>query len=217
MMLNISSQFYSLQGEGKNIGAPALFIELQNCKNECVKCECKNNKITIIEWLHSIEQFVPQLLNGAHLVFKGADTLKYQETILSAIEGFKLTHGFKPYIEVCTLGKITPQKKLADEVDLFVCSLELSKKEINIDTLISLYEYNTIFKLTIGSPDDYAAVKEILDQVKVAKKDIYLMPAGETFGAISRNSQALAELCKIETVNFSTRLQLILWNKNTGC
>ena len=196
--IKVSEYFYSIQGEGKHIGTPALFIELKNCNTECKKCDCKNDEITIIEWLHSIEDFVPQLLNGAHLVFKGAETLVYQETILTAIEGFKLTHGFKPYIEVCTLGKIIPNKKLADEVDLFVCSLELSKKDINIDTLTSLYEYNTIFKLTIGSPDDYAEVKVILDQIKVAKKDIYLMPPGETFGAISRNSQALAELCKLE-------------------
>ena len=216
-MLNIYDQFYSIQGEGKHIGKPALFVQLESCNNDCIKCECKNNKITISDWLHTIEKFVPQLLNGAHLVFKGAETLIYQETILSAIEGFKLTHGFKPYIEVSTLGKIIPKKKLADEVDLFVCALNSTKTDKEIDTLISLYEYNTIFKITIANPDDYKEAKEILDQVKVAKKDIYLLPEGESFGAISRNSQPLAELCKSESVNFSTRLQLILWNKNTGC
>ena len=217
MMLKIKDQFYSIQGEGKHIGTPAVFIELKNCDNKCNKCECISEEISIIEWLDTIKDFIPQLLNGAHLVFKGAETLIYQETILSAIEGFKLTYGFKPYIEVCTLGKIIPKKKLADEVDLFVCSFELNKTEVETDTLIALYKYKTIFKITIDSPDNYQLAKQILDKAKVRKKDIYLMPAGETFGGISRNSQALAELCKIESVNFSTRLQLILWNKNTGC
>ena len=217
MKLTICDQFYSIQGEGKNIGKPALFVQFKNCQNACQENQCESKKIKIIEWLHSVKEFVPNLLNGAQLVFKGGETLKYQEEILAAIEGFKLTYGFKPYIEVSTLGKKIPEKKLADEVDLFVCSLELNNSDQKIDTLKALYKYKTIFKIIICNPDDYQLAKTILDQVKAAKKDIYLMPEGESFGAISRNSQPLAELCKMESVNFSTRLQLILWNKNTGC
>ena len=35
MSLNISEQFYSIQGEGRTVGVPALFLRLQGCNLTC--------------------------------------------------------------------------------------------------------------------------------------------------------------------------------------
>ena len=64
--------------------------------------------------------------------------------------------------------------------------------------------------------NDYNEAKKIFDEVGIEKKNIYLMPPADSIGELSRRSQQVAAICIAESVNFSTRMQIILWNKTTG-
>ena len=42
------------------------------------------------------------------------------------------------------------------------------------------------------------------------------MPAGDNYDDIIKTNKIVANICIIYTMNFSTRLQVVLWNKTTG-
>ena len=42
------------------------------------------------------------------------------------------------------------------------------------------------------------------------------MPAAEDMNELTTNNKLVAEICKNHTLNYSSRLQITLWNKTTG-
>ncbi len=82
--------------------------------------------------------------------------------------------------------------------------------------LKELNNYNTIFKIVIGNKNDYKEAREIFNEVGILNKDIYLMPAADNIEDLLNNNKFISKLCIEECVNFSTRLQIVLWNKTVG-
>ena len=105
--LRISEQFYSLQGEGKTMGVPAIFVRLQACNILCngewicdtIEVWKKGKKTSVIDWIGQIHKYHTQLRNGAHLIFTGGEPLLQQKGIEFAIRYFERVYGFKPFIE----------------------------------------------------------------------------------------------------------------------
>ncbi len=104
MSLKVSEQFYSLQGEGRTVGVPAIFLRLQGCNLTCGG----NNTIktkeldsgatwrcdTIETWVkgssfsfHDLVSYwenndwISFLKTGAHLVITGGEPLLQQDKI----------------------------------------------------------------------------------------------------------------------------------------
>ena len=115
-----------------------------------------------------------------------------------------------------------PSEELLDTVDLFNCSFKLKNsgvrkdRRLKYDVLKKLNNYNTIYKIVISSTIDFIEAKEIFDEVGIKNKDVWLMPAGDNYDDIIKTNKIVANICIIYTMNFSTRLQVVLWNKTTG-
>lgn len=230
MELRISEQFYSIQGEGRTMGIPAVFVRLQACNILCkgewicdtIEVWKKGDKMNVEYWAMWMSVYVKSLENGAHLIFTGGEPLLQQVGIVSAVKEFERIYGFKPFIEIETNGTITPSKELVKIVDLFNCSFKLKnsgvkfERRIKTNALKKLNQQNTIFKIVVGSESDYLEAKEIFDKIGIKKKDIYLMPPADNIEELNKMSPIVADICKREAVNFTTRLQIILWNKTTG-
>ena len=228
--LRIAEQFYSLQGEGKTMGVPAVFVRLQACNILCkgewicdtIEVWKTGNKTTIHNWLYSIRFWIKNLKDGAHLIFTGGEPLLQQKQIINAVKIFKRLLGFKPFVEIETNGTIMPSEELLDTVDLFNCSFKLKNsgvrkdRRLKYDVLKKLNNYNTIYKIVISSTIDFIEAKEIFDEVGIKNKDVWLMPAGDNYDDIIKTNKIVANICIIYTMNFSTRLQVVLWNKTTG-
>jgi len=228
--LKISEQFYSIQGEGRTMGVPAVFVRLQACnilcKGEWV-CDTievwKKGKYTpVIDWIVEMNKYAHHLRNGAHLIFTGGEPLLQQESIVYVVKYFKRVFGFKPFIEIETNGTIIPSKELIELVDLFNCSFKLENsgvkfgRRIIIETLKKINRQNSIFKIVVGGNKDYLEAKKIFDEVGIKKKNIYLMPPADDIKELEKMSEIVADICIKESVNFSSRLQIVLWNKTTG-
>jgi len=229
-VLRISEQFYSIQGEGRTMGIPAVFVRLQACNILCkgewicdtIEVWKKGEKTSIDEWLLSMQKYVKHLKAGAHLIFTGGEPLIQQKAIEWAIRCFNRVYGFKPFIEVETNGTIAPIESLQKLVGLFNCSFKLAnsgveeRRRINKESLNIISNNRHIFKIVITKKEDYDEAMEILNSINADKKNIYLMPGGDNIETINKNSKMVAEICIKESVNFSTRLQIVLWNKTVG-
>lgn len=227
---NVAEQFYSLQGEGRTMGIPSVFVRLKACNILCkgewicdtIEVWKQGESVPTDIWLKQMENYLPHLKAGAHLIFTGGEPLLQQTALIWNIQCFIHLYGFKPFIEIETNGTILPQENLARYIDLFNCSFKLDnsgvKKErrIKLDTLKSLNKLNTIFKIVISKKEDWIEAEEILKLIGADKKDIYLMPAGDNIKDIMENNKLVADICIEKSVNFSTRLQVVLWNKTVG-
>ena len=230
MGLKISEHFYSIQGEGRTMGTPSVFIRLKACNILCkgdwicdtIEVWKKGNEYSDDDFLKIMDEYQSYFLKGAHLIFTGGEPLLQKKEILNSIKLFELNYGYKPYIEIETNGTISPEMDLACKIELFNCSFKLAnsgvdyERRIKIDVLKELNYYNTIFKIVVGNENDFNEAKIIFKKVGIKNKNIYLMPPAENQNELNEKSEIVAEICKKESINFSTRMQVLLWNKTTG-
>lgn len=226
--LVISEKFYSIQGEGRTMGIPAVFLRLSGCNLLCQSdswiCD------TIEVWRKGVktefenvltEEMVEALQNGAHLVFTGGEPLQHQSGILNFIIWFYEQYRFNPVIEVETNGTIAPVMELRGFIDYFNVSPKLSnsgepyEKRFKIEALRSLNNLtSSIFKFVVSNEEDWKEIcKDFLD---LNFKKIWLMPAGSSRGELEKTREIVAKIAIENHVRYSERLHIGIWNQKTG-
>lgn len=239
-MIRISEHFYSLQGEGKTMGIPAVFIRLQSCNLMCggygtqkdgelhngatwrcdtIEVWVKGDRYTYEEAAQMIvDNYGEALVKGAHLVWTGGEPLMQQEAI-SEVMSHLQELGVSPYVEVETNGTITPTEEFDGWVDLFNVSPKLAnsgmpyEKRIKRETLDYFERHpHSIFKFVITTEENW---QEVLD-LNLDRDMIYLMPSASNIEELKETQKIVSEIAIRETIKFNTRLQIELWNKTTG-
>tara|TARA_R110000744_G_scaffold106225_1_gene202444 strand:+ start:5248 stop:5976 length:729 start_codon:yes stop_codon:yes gene_type:complete len=237
--IRVSEHFYSLQGEGNTMGIPAIFVRLQSCNLMCGgKGTEQDGKLhngatwrcdTIEVWQkgikYSVEDFADliikeygeHILKGCHLVITGGEPLMQQRAVFDLILDL-IKKGYAPFIEIETNGTILPSKEMGVVVNLWNVSPKLSNsgeilpKRYKPKVLEWYTKQKAIFKFVISNYKDWEEVKEY----GLPNEMIRLMPAASDIDELNKSSKLVSEICINETIKFSSRLQIILWNKTTG-
>jgi organic radical activating enzyme len=85
--LKVVEIFYSIQGEGANMGMPAIFIRLAGCNMNCWYCDTawyQYNEMSVIDILENIEQY-----QCNNIIWTGGEpTLQLTDEILSQFDGY---------------------------------------------------------------------------------------------------------------------------------
>jgi len=229
-MIKVAEYFHSLQGEGSTMGVPAVFLRLSNCNLLCDgkwKCDTidvwKKGKNYRPEYLISQwkkEGIFERLEEGAHLVVTGGEPLLQQ---VELVKLFKLLPE-NTYTELETNGTIIPSEDLDFYIDQYNCSPKLSNsgmpfkrryKEVTLKwfALIS----RSIFKFVISDGQDLIEMRrDFILNLQIQNKKVYLMPAASSRKELIEKSQMVAEFCKVYGFNYSSRLQLEIWNRAVG-
>lgn len=146
----ISEFFYSLQGEGRTMGIPAIFLRLTGCNLMCGGYGVEKDGIlregatwvcdTIAVWIKGTtyrfeellvmleEQldFIKRLKSGVHLVITGGEPLLQQARILAFLEYLEQHFDCKPIVEIETNATIIPLPDLDKRVQYWNTSPKLS-------------------------------------------------------------------------------------------
>ena len=234
-MLKVSRQpdgrpeiFYSIQGEGVNIGKPAVFLRLSLCNLACTWCDTRytwdweqyDPKEQILEM--SVEDITREVLkyNCKYLVVTGGEPLMQHSQLVPLLKRLK-NAGF--HIEMETNGTIVPRSELVDLIDQWSVSpkLENSGNPPSSRENPKAYKFfsklpSSCFKYVIQEENDLAEVKRRIQEYDIAREKIVLMPEGKDREALLERSRWLAELCKDEGYRLSTRLQVLLWDNRRG-
>ena len=238
--LAISEVFSSIQGEGKTVGIPSVFIRLGGCNLMCGGMGTQfDNELhngaewrcdTVEVWMKASSTEIKDVLdeecykaikNDAHIVLTGGEPMMQQKGLEELINYIKDNINPDPYIEVETNGTITPNDFLLEEVSLWNCSPKLSNsgndKELAYKplTISCLNQKHTIFKFVINDTKEWEEVKELYLPI-VDRDKIYLMPAGENQKLLNENKLRVVEMAKENYLNFTSRLHIEIWNKKTG-
>lgn len=228
--LNISEMFESIQGEGPNIGKPAIFLRLSKCVLNCIFCDTKNimnegREITF----EQLDSYFKQMcwwdkLSKSHiLVITGGSPLLQQNNLIEWLSIIK--HGrFINYIELENECVISVKSELTYHIDQFNNSIKLSNSGIKesirikpqvIKKFISMKQ-NNIWKFVITDNRQLKEVQQLQKEFDIPTKLIYLMPEGKDRKTIIKNSPDVINMCLTHGYNYCPREHIMIWNTKKG-
>lgn len=220
--------FYSVQGEGINIGKPAVFLRLGLCNLVCTWCDTKytwdweqyDPKEQMVEMPQ--EEVEQEILghNCKYLVVTGGEPMIQQKQLIPLLKSLK-NKEFR--IEIETNGTIVPVRELADLVGHWSVSPKLSNSGNSQSSreVPEGYRFfgglpSSHFKYVIQNEDDFAEVQSVVQKYNLPAERIILMPEAKDKETLVERSRWLIELCKSQGYLFSPRLQLLLWGNRRG-
>ena len=236
MNLPVSEVFYSIQGEGMTTGVRSVFLRLGGCNLMCggqgtqFDKELHNGATwrcdTIEVWMKAslqefeliLDGYIEKLQKGAHLVITGGEPMLQQDKIIEFIR-YLDAQVKNLYVEIETNGTVMPSKEMIDRINQWNVSPKLSnsgnEKGIRFvrPVLDILVQLNSQFKFVVAHESD---IQEVLDQYSFLGRKTWLMPAASDEDQLKSNSLSTAEAAKKYDFNFSTRMQIVLWNQVTG-
>lgn len=209
--MRISEIFYSIQGEGTNTGAPAIFIRLAGCHLRCVWCDSKftwdmksGKEMSTAAIIKVINKYPCK-----HLVITGGEPLIQQSGIKELL--LKLP---EYYVEIETSGTIV--SFISEFINQYNCSPKLKNSKNRPMSLQKFPEEKTWYKFVVDKKSDTKEIKEMMKKYSLPKEKIILMPQGITREEMTEKSPWIAEICKKENWHFSTRLHIEIWGNKRG-
>lgn len=204
--MQVNEIFYSIQGEGINLGLPSIFLRLSGCHLRCVWCDSKftwdfksGKKMSTNEIVAEIKKFPCK-----NLVITGGEPLIQQSEIIALLQKLK---GY--YVEIETSG--TLETYLNEYIHHYNCSPKLSNSKNPRTTLQNLPVEKTYYKFVVDKPEDLEEIKNFLKKHKIPREKVFLMPQGIKKREIAERSKWLVEICKKENFRFTPRLHINIW------
>lgn len=206
--LFVTECFFSIQGEGPEIGKPMIFIRLQGC-NITPKCTFCDSSFS---WNEGKEMSYEELYNEIskydcnNIVITGGEPTLQTEAI-KEFEDYCWNEKNKMYKHsIETNGLINDVYTF--EFDLIMVSPK--KQKYNIDTLKKINEKpNTYFKFVY---DEELWFEKIIEELDLEKNKVYIMPEGKTKEEQENKMEKVIEYCKKKGYMFSPRLHILVWN-----
>jgi len=213
--VKVSEIFYSIEGEGIEIGRPEVFIRLTGCNLRCEWCDTK------YAWSNGKEMSVKEILQKAKrypcksISITGGEPLLQKEELLELILRLK---DLDYWIQLNTNGTIFDQKTL-ELVDLISmdCKCPSSKMKSKMSVLErtkKLFGAKTQFKFVISNKEDYEYAKVIIGSHLQDVSRIVFQPEWNNREFAGK----LVDLVKRDTLNARTILQQqkVIWGTRKG-
>jgi 7-carboxy-7-deazaguanine synthase len=227
--MRISEIFYSIQGEGRLIGVPSVFIRTSGCNLRCVWCDTpytswrpEGKDWTIKEILCEVRKYPSR-----YVVITGGEPLLAPE-----IEGLTMalkrtgahitveTAGtiFKPV--ACDLVSLSP--KLANSTPRKRAGGKFARmheaRRLNFEVMGKFLEgYDYQLKFVVNQRDDFKEIRAILNKTgNVDPARILVMAQGKTRPELKAKASWIVELCKKHGYGFTPRLHIELFGNRRG-
>lgn len=221
--LNVSEDgvFFSIQGEGNNMGELSCFLRLNGCNLKCIWCDTKYTWSDKKKTRWTCEQ-TKEIIENAwkcvnknkskRLVITGGEPLMQQEGIESLLKKMPEWN-----IEIETNGTIVPTKEILKRAQIN-CSPKLNNsgnpKELRIkdEVIKTLKDANTFFKFVAASSLDLDEIeKDFVDKFSIDINRIIIMPEGVNSEEIRANALKIVEGVKEKGYRLLGRLHCEIW------
>ena len=229
--MKLSELFYSIQGEGKLLGIPSVFVRASGCNLRCTWCDTpyaswtpEGQDVSVGRILERVRAFP----TARHVVLTGGEPM-----IMPDIEA--LADALKEaeyHITIETAATVYRPMKL----DLASLSPKLSnstphdrdggrfaraheQNRLNLPVIQRFIDAAPDFQLkfVVAQESDLDEIRSILDELTGWEPaDVLLMPEGVDAAMLSERSAWLADLCRTHGFRFCPRLHVLLYGNRRG-
>lgn len=232
-LLPVSEVFYSLQGEGRFAGVPAVFIRLKYCNLGCIWCD------TRFTWeegkieegtLFSASDLADRAINAiavskansknVHVVLTGGEPMLHQDRLPILIDELD-KRGFG-FFEIETNGMYVPNREMIERISWWNCSPKLTNNGVATSVNIVSEALHAIadtgradFKFVVQKRADLDEIARDFETI-VGAKNIILMPEGITPQSQLAVMAWLMEECARRGYRFSPRMHVLAWGDQRG-
>lgn len=227
--MRISEIFYSIQGEGRLLGTPSVFIRTSGCNLRCVWCDTpytswrpEGEEWSVREILAKVKDYPTP-----YVVVTGGEPLLAPEIEELAAklkqENYHITIEtaatiFKPV--VCDLLSMSPKLSNSTpwkrEKGKFARMHE--KRRINLPVIqrfVDGYDYQ--IKFVVEQRRDFSESQGVLKKLKnVDPSRVLIMAQGRTKKELSAKAPWIVDLCKVNGFRYTPRLQIELYGNRRG-
>jgi len=213
--VKVSEIFYSIEGEGIEIGRPQIFIRLAMCNLRCAWCDTKYS------WNNGKEMTVSEIINEIAKYPCKSVSITGGEPLLQREELFELIQWLKKlgyWIQINTNGTIYDEKifELVDLVSMD-CKCPSSGMKSDFDTLKKtkgLFASKSQFKLIISDEEDYRFAKNVVRTLLQGASKVIFQPEWNS----RKFAKKLAVLAMEDQLNVRIILQQqkIIWGVKRG-
>lgn len=227
--MRISEIFYSVQGEGRRLGTPSVFIRTSGCNLRCVWCDTpytswrpEGEEWSVDEILNEIRPYPtpfavvtggePMLAPDIIELTKKLKQKKYHVTIETDATIFKPV--------ACDLVSMSP--KLSNSTPWRKDGGRFARMHENhrlnlavVQKFINLYDYQ--LKFVVEKRRDFDEIEGILKRLKgTTPSKILAMAQARTKRELHEKAPWIVDLCKAHGFRYTPRLQIELYDNRRG-
>ena len=228
--MRLSEVFYSIQGEGKLLGVPSVFVRVSGCNLRCTWCDTPYASWTPEGDDIPLEQIVARVTgyNCRHVVLTGGEPMIMPEIVELAAELKRR----QMHITIETAATVF--KPIA--VDLASLSPKLSnstphdreggrfaqlhdRQRRRPDVVQSFIDQAKEFQLkfVVASDTDLVEIDALLAELRGwSPADVLLMPEGTSVDVLASRSAWLSDVCKRTGYRYAPRLHVELYGNKRG-
>ena len=228
--MKVSELFYSIQGEGKLVGVPSVFVRASGCNLRCTWCDTpyaswdpEGEEIAVAEIVRRVTS-----LGGQHVVVTGGEPMIMPdiEPLCDALAqlGHHITIEtaatvYKPVkLDLASLSpKLSNSTPLEREGGRFAAAHE--RQRINIPVIQHFIDTAPEFQLkfVVSEQKDLDEIEEILGQLNGwMVQDVLLMPEGTSAEVLQSRAAWIAQVCKDHGFRYCPRLHVELYGNARG-
>lgn len=230
--------FYTLQGEGRNVGQPSVFIRSSLCNLHCRWCDTdytwnwedtdyvhdsgqkykREEQILNLDE-HEIAELATQY-GCANFVFTGGEPLIQEKAWLKLMARLKTETA---HFEIETNGTLMPSPDFIKAIHQINISPKLANSGVPKDqryqpsVLKQLAQLEkTDFKFVVGNQSDLDEIQQIVKQAAINPNRTFIMAQARDLSELETNQGWVAEQAQKAGFRYSDRLHLRLYGAKRG-
>ena len=228
--MKISEIFYSIQGEGKLVGVPSVFVRASGCNLRCTWCDTpyaswnpEGEEIAVDEIVRRVNS-----MGGQHVVITGGEPMIMPDIVPLCDALNELGHHitietaatvYKPVkLDLASLSpKLSNSTPLNRESGRFAEAHE--RQRINMPVIQHFIDTapDRQLKFVVSDEKDLDEIEEILGQLTGWwVHDVLLMPEGTTADVLQSRAAWIAQVCKDRGFRYCPRLHVELYGNTRG-
>ncbi|HZN67822.1 MAG TPA: 7-carboxy-7-deazaguanine synthase QueE [Tepidisphaeraceae bacterium] len=228
--MKVSELFYSIQGEGKLVGVPSVFVRASGCNLRCTWCDTPYASWDPEGEELAVDEIVRRVLayGARHVVLTGGEPMIMPD-VVPLCEALK-SHGRHITIETAAtvfkplpldLASLSP--KLANSTPhdraggRFAAAHE--RQRLTVDVIQQFIDVAPDFQLkfVVSSEADLGEIEAILGRLRGwTPSDVLLMPEGTSSVELETRASWITELCKRHGYRYCPRLHIALYGNARG-
>ena len=227
--MRIAEIFYSLQGEGRLIGTPSVFIRTSGCNLRCVWCDTPYTSWKPEGRNWRIDKIVCEVgkYPGRFVVVTGGEPFLAPE-IEELTQALKETGAHITIETAATIFKsvacdlLSMSPKLANSTPWKKANGQFAKmheaRRLNFSVMQNFIDrFDCQLKFVVDQPADFDELRDVLAQLnKVDPSKVLIMAQGKTARQIHSKAQWIVEACKNYGYGYTPRLHIDLYGNQRG-